>query len=196
MRILILLFFAFGILLGESFDDSVQGYIDSSYKSHLEEKKKVVIPEIVGLKPEEQKKLFDRSSKTYFEFPILAGNKPTIVIKTPSGYLYNVHWRILACSDLGEKFDLKYPRIKKMQIITKVVSKVGKTVVLREDDEQEFNSDGIDEIPLYADNNINVNDAGIYGNAVKYYLIEIYVKDVFRKENKNLCVSEILPFDS
>ncbi|MBM9579830.1 hypothetical protein JWG45_22025 [Leptospira sp. 201903070] len=196
MRILILFFLTFGLLFAESFDDSLQGYIDSSYKSHLEEKKKIVIPEVVGLKAEDQKKLFDRSSKTYVEFPISSGNKPTIVIKTPPGYLYNVHWRILACSDLGEKFDLKYARIKKMQVITKVVSKVGKTEVLREDDEKEFNSDGIDEIPLYADNNINVSGSAPYGNSVKHFLIEIYIQDAFRKETGKLCVSEILPFDS
>ncbi|TGK10800.1 hypothetical protein [Leptospira stimsonii] len=196
MRILILFFLTFGILFGESFDDSIQGYIDSSYKSYLEEKKKVIIPEVVGLKVEDQKKLFDRSSKTYFEFPILPGSKPSIVIRTPPGYLYNVHWRILACSDLGEKFDMKYARVKKMQLVTKVVSKSGKTIVLREDDEQVFNSDGIDEIPLYADNNINVTDAGVYGNAVKHFLIEIYIQDAFRKETGKLCVSEILPFDS
>ncbi|WP_061216642.1 hypothetical protein [Leptospira weilii] len=194
MRILILFFLTFGVLFAQ--DLGLQEDIDANYQRIIREKKKVIIPEIIGLKSEDQKKLFDRSSKTYVEFPILPGNKPTIVIKTPAGYLYNVNWRILSCYDLGEKFDLKYARIKKMQVITKVVSKAGKTEVLREDDEKEFNSDDIDFMPLYADNNVNVSGSAPYGNSVKHYLIEIYIKDVFRKDSKNLCVSEILPFDS
>ncbi|MDI7175211.1 hypothetical protein [Leptospira santarosai] len=195
MRILILFFLTFGILLAQE-DLGLQEDIDVNYKRMVREKKKVIIPEIVGLKAEDQKKLFDRSSKTYVEFPILPGNKPSIVIKTPAGYLYNVNWRILSCYDLGETFDLKYVRIKKMQVITKVVSKTGKIEILREDDEKEFNSDDIDFMPLYADNNVNVSGSAAYGNAVKHFLIEIYIKDVFRKETGKLCVSEILPFDS
>ncbi|QDK21657.1 hypothetical protein [Leptospira weilii] len=196
MRILILFFLTFGILFSESLDNYEQKSIDSSYKYHLGEKKKVVIPEVVGLKAEDQKKLFDRSAKTYVEFPILPGTKPTIVIKTPANYLYNEHWSIFACTDLGEAFDRKYARIKKIQIITKVVPKVGRVEVLREDDEDENPTDSIDPMPIYADNNSNVSDSAPYGNSVKHYLIEIYIKDAFRKETGKLCVSEILPFDS
>ncbi|AXR66886.1 hypothetical protein [Leptospira mayottensis] len=197
MRMFVLFLLAFGILFGESLGNYEQEYIDSSYKSHLEEKKKVVIPEIVGLKPEDQKKLFDRSSKTHIEFPILPGTKPSIVIKTPWNQRYNDSWRIFACSDLGEKFDLKYARIKKMKTIVKAIFKNGKSEDLSEDDRKEYNSDGFDPIPISADN-VMAFDSGSapYGNSVKHFLIEIYIQDAFRKETGKLCVSEILPFDS
>ncbi len=177
-------------------DLGVQEDINSSYKSHLEEKKKVVIPEIVGLKPEEQKKLFDRSSKTYFEFPILAENKPSIVIKTFRNQEYKGFWSILACSDLGEKFNLKYAEIKKMKTIVRVIYKNGQSEVLSED-ENEYTSEGTDSIPLIADNSMAFNGNPSQGPAFfKHFLIEIYIQDAFRKETGKLCVSEILPFDS
>ncbi|EMF91464.1 hypothetical protein LEP1GSC005_0082 [Leptospira santarosai str. ST188] len=197
MRILILFFLTFGILFSESLDNYEQEYINSSYKSHLEEKKKVIIPEAVGLKAEDQKKLFDRSSKTYVEFPIIPGNKPSVVIKTPWNQRYDESWRIFACSDLGEKFDLKYARIKKMKTIVRAIFKDGKSEVLSEDDRKEYNSDGFDPIPIRADNVMAFDsDSGPYGNSVKHFLIEIYIQDAFRKETGKLCVSEILPFDS
>ncbi|OMI13819.1 hypothetical protein BUQ74_20980 [Leptospira weilii serovar Heyan] len=196
MRILILFFLTFGILFSESLDNYGQEYINSSYKSHLEEKKKVVIPEVVGLKPQDQKKLFDRSSKTYFEFPILSGNKPSIVIKTSWNQRYKGFWRIVSCSDLGEAFDLRYARIKKMKTIVRAILKNGKSEVMNEYDD-EYDSDGYDPISISADNAMAFDGHNApYGNSVKHFLIEIYIEDVFRKENKNLCVSEILPFDS
>ncbi|ALE40431.1 hypothetical protein KQY10_02880 [Leptospira interrogans] len=195
MKILILFFLTFGILFSESLDNYEQEYINSSYKNHLEEKKKVVIPEVVGLKIEDQKKLFDRSSKTYFEFPILSGSKPSIVIKTPWNQQYNESWGMLSCSDLGEKFDLKYARIKKMKTIVRAIFKNGKSEVLNEDDRKEYNSDGFDPIPISANNVMAFEgDSGPYGNSVKHFLIEIYIQDAFRKETGKLCVSEILPF--
>ncbi|EMO60748.1 hypothetical protein LEP1GSC133_4524 [Leptospira borgpetersenii serovar Pomona str. 200901868] len=196
MRILILFFLAFGILFGESLDNYEQDYIDRNYKRAISEKKKVVIPEIAGLKAEDQKKLFDRSAKTYVEFPILPGNKPSIVIKTPWNQRYNDSWRIFACSDLGEKFDLKYARIKKMKTIVKAIFKNSRSEDLSEDDD-EYNSDGFDPIPISADN-VMAFDSGSapYGSSVKHFLIEIYIQDAFRKETGKLCVSEILPFDS
>ncbi|MDI7226531.1 hypothetical protein [Leptospira santarosai] len=196
MRILILFFLTFGILFSESLDNYEQEYINSSYKSHLEEKKKVIIPEVVGLKAEDQKKLFDRSSKTYFEFPILPGNKPSIVIKTPWNQRYNEYWGMLSCLDLGEKFDLKYARIKKMKTIVRAIFKDGKSEVLNEYNDKN-DSDGIDPMPISADNVMAFDsDSGPYGNSVKHFLIEIYIQDAFRKETGKLCVSEILPFDS
>lgn len=196
MRILILFFLTFGILFSESLDNYGQVSIDSSYKNHLEEKKKVIIPEAVGLKAEDQKKLFDRSSKTYFEFPILPGNKPSIVIKTPWNQRYNDNWGIVFCSDLGEKFDLKYARIKKMKTIVRAIFKDGKSEVLSEDD-HELGGDDANTIPIRADNVMAFDsDSGPYGNSVKHFLIEIYIQDAFRKETGKLCVSEILPFDS
>ncbi|AVV78348.1 hypothetical protein [Leptospira santarosai] len=194
MRILILFFLTFGILLAQQ-DLGVQEDIDTGYKRMAEEKKKVIIPEVVGLKAEDQKKLFDRSSKTYFEFPILPGNKPSIVIKTPWNQQYNESWRIVFCSDLGEKFDLKYARIKKMKTIVRAIFKDGKSEVMNEDDRREYNSDGYDPIPISAINEMAFEgDSGPYGNSVKHFLIEIYIQDAFRKETGKLCVSEILPF--
>ncbi len=184
----------FGILLAQQ-DLGVQEDIDEGYKRMAQEKKKVVIPEVVGLKPEDQKKLFDRSSKTYFEFPILPGNKPSIVIKTPWNQQYNEYWRIVFCSDLGEKFDLKYARIKKMKTIVKAIFKNGRSEDLSEDDKREYDSDGYDTISINADNVMAFESgSGPYGNSVKHFLIEIYIEDAFRKETGKLCVSEILPF--
>ncbi|UNE67082.1 hypothetical protein FH588_22020 [Leptospira interrogans] len=195
MRILILFFLTFGILIAQQ-DLGVQEDIDVSYKSHLEEKKKVVIPEVVGLKPQDQKKLFDRSSKTYFEFPILSGDKPSIVIKTPWNQRYKGFWSILSCSDLGEKSNLKYAEIKKMKTIVRAIFKDGKNEVLSED-ENEYTSEGTDSIPLNANNAMAFDGHNApYGNFVKHFLIEIYIEDAFRKETGKLCVSEILPFDS
>ncbi|AXR66671.1 hypothetical protein [Leptospira mayottensis] len=194
MRILILFFLAFGVLLSQQ-DLGVQEDIDTGYKRMAQEKKKVIIPEIVGLKLEDQKKLFDRSSKTYFEFPILSGNKPSIVIKTPWNQRYNEYWRMVFCSDLGEKFDLKYARIKKMKTIVKAIFKDGRTEDLSEDNKREYDSDGYDTISINADNVMAFDgDSGAYGNSVKHFLIEIYIQDSFRKETGKLCVSEILPF--
>ncbi|EKO33532.1 hypothetical protein LEP1GSC179_1914 [Leptospira santarosai str. MOR084] len=195
MRILILFFLTFGILFSQA-DLGVQEDIDSSYKSHLEEKKKVVIPEVVGLKAEDQKKLFDRSSKTYVEFPIMPGNKPSIVIKTARDKEYKGFWSILACSDLGEKFNLKYAEIKKMKTIVRVIYKNGQSEVLSED-ENEYTSEGTDSIPLNANNDSAFNGNPSQGSVFfKHFLIEIYIQDAFRKETGKLCVSEILPFDS
>ncbi|ULH27694.1 hypothetical protein [Leptospira weilii] len=193
MRILILFFLAFGILLAQQ-DLGVQEDIDEGYKRMAEEKKKVVIPEVVGLKPQDQKKLFDRSSKTYFEFPILPGSKPSIVIKTPWNQQYNEYWRMVFCSDLGEKFDLKYARIKKMKTIVRAIFKNGKNEVLHEYDD-EYDGDGYNTISIPAINEMAFEgDSGPYGNFVKHFLIEIYIQDAFRKETGKLCVSEILPF--
>ncbi|WP_061236573.1 hypothetical protein [Leptospira santarosai] len=194
MRILILFFLTCGILLAQ--DLGLQEDIDVNYKRIVREKKKAIIPEIVGLKAEDQKKLFDRSSKTYVEFPILPGNKPTIVIKTPRNQEYSGTWRILACSDLGETFDLKYARIKKMKTIIRVVYKNGENQILTENNPK-YDSDGYDFMSLLVDNDSAFNGNPSQGKAFfKHFLIEIYIEDVFRKENKSLCVSEILPFDS
>ncbi|EMO63653.1 hypothetical protein LEP1GSC133_2292 [Leptospira borgpetersenii serovar Pomona str. 200901868] len=186
-------FLTFGVLFSESLDNYGQDEIETRYKRMAVKKEKVIIPEIVGLKPEDQKKLFDRSSKTYFEFPILSGNKPSIVIKTPWNKRYDESWGMLSCSDLGEKFDLKYARIKKMKTIVKAIFKDGKSEVLNEYDD-ENDSDGIDPMPIWANNVMAFEgDSGPYGNSVKYFLIEIYIQDSFRKETGKLCVSEILP---
>ncbi|EMN56175.1 hypothetical protein [Leptospira interrogans] len=195
MRILILFFLTFGILFSESLDNYEQEYIDTDYKRMAEEKKKVIIPEIVGLKAADQKKLFDRSSKTYVEFPILPGNKPSIVIKTPSNQMVqSEHWGMLFCSDLGEKFDLKYARIKKMKTIVKAIFKDGKNEITSEDDD-ENDSDGIDPMSIFVDNiDIHAGHSDHARSTVKHFLIEIYIEDAFRKETGKLCVSEILPF--
>ncbi|EMO84398.1 hypothetical protein [Leptospira santarosai] len=195
MRILILFFLTFGILLAEEL--GLQEDIDVNYQRMVQEKKKVIIPEVVGLRAEDQKKLFDRSSKTYVEFPILSGNKPSIVIKTPWNKRYDESWKMVSCSDLGEKFDLKYARIKKMKTVVRAIFKNGRSEDLSEDDRKEFNSDGFDLISILADN-VMAFDSGSapYGSSVKHFLIEIYIQDAFRKETGKLCVSEILPFDS
>ncbi|WP_061287106.1 hypothetical protein [Leptospira interrogans] len=197
MRILILFFLTFGILFSESLDNYGQVSIDSSYKYHLGKKKKVIIPEIVGLKTEDQKKLFDRSSKTYVEFPILPGNKPSIVIKTPSNQMVqSEHWNMVFCSDLGEKFDLKYARIKKMKAMVKVVFKDGKNEITSENDD-EYDGDDANTISILVDNiDIHAGHSDHARSTVKHFLIEIYIEDAFRKETGKLCVSEILPFDS
>lgn len=196
MRILILFFLAFSLLFAQEYS-GVQEDIDVNYKRVIREKKKVIIPEIVGLKVEDQKKLFDRSSKTYVEFPIQSETNPTIVIKTPANQMIQSdHWRIISCSDFGEAFDLKYARIKKMKAIVKTIFKNGNNEIIHEYN-GEFNSDGIDLIPILLDNvDIHAGHSDRSRNTVKYFLIEIYIQDVFRKEKKNLCVSEILPFDS
>ncbi|WP_061260707.1 hypothetical protein [Leptospira interrogans] len=193
MRILILFFLTFGILLAQQ-DLGVQENIDWGYKRMAQEKKKIIIPEVVGLKAEDQKKLFDRSSKTYFEFPILSGNKPSIVIKTPWNQRYSEYWGLISCSDLGEKFDLKFARIKKMKTVVKAIFKNGKSEDLNEEYD-ENDSDGIDPMPIRVDN-VMAFDSGSapYGDSVKHFLIEIYIRDSFRKETGKLCVSEILPF--
>ncbi|OMI14310.1 hypothetical protein BUQ74_20855 [Leptospira weilii serovar Heyan] len=193
MRILILFLLTFGILFAQ--DLGLQEDIDMGYKRMVEEKKKVVIPEIVGLKAQDQKKLFDRSSKTYFEFPILPGNKPSIVIQTPANQMVqSEHWRIISCSDLGEKFDLKYARIKKIKAIVKAVFKNGKDEIVSEF-KDEYDSDGYDPIPILVDNiDIHAGHSDRSRNSVKHFLIEIYIEDAFRKETGKLCVSEILPF--
>ncbi|MBM9576464.1 hypothetical protein JWG45_04775 [Leptospira sp. 201903070] len=194
MRILILSFFTCGILIAQDF--GLQEDINTGYKRMAREKKKVIIPEIVGLKPEDQKKLFDRSSKTYVEFPILSGNKPTIVIKTPRNQEYSTRWWVVGCTDLGKKFNLKYLNIKKMKLMTKVIFKNEQVDILREDN-MKFDSEGIDLMSFSADNDSAFNGNPSQGKVFfKYFLIEIYIEDVFRKENKNLCISEILPFDS
>ncbi|WOT13146.1 hypothetical protein [Leptospira interrogans] len=196
MRILILFFLTFGILLAQQ-DLGMQEDIDTGYNRMARKKKKVIIPEIVGLKAADQKKLFDRSSKTYVEFPILPGNKPSIVIKTPSNQIIeSEHWRMVFCSDLGEKFDLKYARIKKMKTIVKAIFKDGENEITSEDDD-EYDDDGYNTMSIFVDNlNIYIH-AGHSDHArstVKHFLIEIYIEDAFRKETGKLCVSEILPF--
>ncbi|WP_061217565.1 hypothetical protein [Leptospira interrogans] len=194
MRILILFLITFGILFAQQ-DLGMQEDIDTGYKRMAREKKKVIIPEIVGLKAEDQKKLFDRSSKTYVEFPILPGNKPTIVIKTPANQMIQgEHWRIVSCSDLGEAFDLKYARFKKMKAMVKVVFKDGKNEIASEF-QDEYDSDGYDPIPILVDNiDIHAGHSDHARSTVKHFLIEIYIEDAFRKETGKLCVSEILPF--
>ncbi|WP_061286506.1 hypothetical protein [Leptospira interrogans] len=195
MRILILFFLAFGILFAQE-DLGLQEDIDVNYKRMAREKKKVIIPEIVGLKAADQKKLFDRSSKTYVEFPISSENKPTIVIKTPVGHLYSERWRILTCTDLGQSLESKYVHIKNMKTIVRVIYKDEKSEILRENN-RIYDMEGYDSIAIIADNiDIHAGHSDHSKNSVKHYLIEIYIQDVFRKENKNLCVSEILPFDS
>ncbi|WP_061245348.1 hypothetical protein [Leptospira interrogans] len=194
MRILILFFLTFGILLAQQ-DLGMQEDIDTGYNRMARKKKKVIIPEIVGLKAADQKKLFDRSSKTYVEFPILPGNKPSIVIKTPSNQMVqSEHWRMVFCSDLGEKFDLKYARIKKMKTIVKAIFKDGKNEVTTENDD-EYDGDDANTISILVDNiDIHAGHSDHARSTVKHFLIEIYIEDAFRKETGKLCVSEILPF--
>ncbi|EJP13211.1 hypothetical protein LEP1GSC080_0306 [Leptospira interrogans str. FPW2026] len=194
MRILILFLITFGILFAQQ-DLGMQEDIDTGYKRMAREKKKVIIPEIVGLKAEDQKKLFDRSSKTYVEFPILPENKPSIVIKTPANQMVQgEHWRMVFCSDLGEKFDLKYARIKKMKTIVRAIFKDGKNEITSEDDD-EYDGDDANTISILVDNiDIHAGHSDHARSTVKHFLIEIYIEDAFRKETGKLCVSEILPF--
>ncbi|WP_061216644.1 hypothetical protein [Leptospira weilii] len=197
MRVFVLFLFAFGILLADpSKHISVQEDIDSSYKDFLEKGSAMKKFEIVGLKPEDQRKLFDRSSKTYIEFPILSGSKPTITIQAPPNWEVSSRWRLLSCSDLGKLQVGKYARAKKIKTVVRLVFQDGKSQIVMEDKE-ESDSKGYDAIPVYVENYSAFNNTLPDGRKFfKHFLIEIYIEDAFRKETGNLCVSEILPFDS